>query len=67
MRHLVDPANAMLVYPYIATSHVACYAPTMLARAVGVAHGYEAEFILRGCKARVDLPWLAGRDDGAAG
>ncbi|KAI1787797.1 hypothetical protein LXA43DRAFT_1027970 [Ganoderma leucocontextum] len=68
LRYLVDPANAVLAYPYIATSHMSCYACTMLARAVGVVRGDEAEFMLRGCEAHVDLPWIAGlSDDGAVG
>ena len=58
LRYLVDPANAVLAFPYIATSHVSCYACAMLARTVGVARGCEAEFMLRACEERVDLPWL---------
>ncbi|KAM5545255.1 hypothetical protein V8D89_001366 [Ganoderma adspersum] len=67
LQHLVNPANAVHAYPYVATSHVSCYACTMLARAVGVVRGCEAEFMLRGCEARVDLPWLAGLGDGVVG
>ena len=70
LRHLVDPAHSMHAYPYIVNSHASCYACAMLARAVGVEGGHEAELMLRSCEARVDLPWIAGLEaqaDGARG
>ena len=69
LTHLVDPAHATdaYPYPYIATSHASCYACAMLAHAVGVERGHEAAFMLRSCEAQVELPWIAGLEDGVGG
>ncbi|PIL29534.1 hypothetical protein GSI_08342 [Ganoderma sinense ZZ0214-1] len=67
LRYLVDPAHGVHAYPYIATSYISCYACAMLVRAVGVARGPEAEFMLRSCEPRVHFPWISGLGDGVAG